>query len=411
MNWKIFFQRSLDFRNRLVRLHHFNGLLFFILIITGFLLISVSFYTAFPAVRYQLKNLHIVIGLLSVLPLLFYLPKMKNHLKLKQGKSNFNLYFVLGILGLLMISGLILTFQKYFPPRASSFALTVHDLSFYIATPYITYHAITRSRWFRHMAEGRGRREKLQQEGLVLEESTAVYNRRKFLRFLTGTLVAIVFSPMIFKGLKPFLDKVAKVTIAVEEQVFAKLPDSTFAKPSGEGMQGSFRYYTITEKPPLTPNNWSLTIDGLVNRKLTYNWDRFMGLKRDVQVSDFHCITGWSVYNVTYEGIPLKKFLQEAGVKKEAKYVKFYSADGVYTDCLTLDQALLDDMMVAVSIDGELINHNNGGPVRLITPKMYAYKSVKWLNRIELIEDEHIGYWVQYGYDQYPWVGKPGNMF
>lgn len=404
MNWKIFFQRNIDFKTKLVRLHGLNGIFFFILMITGLLLISSTFYTAFPAVRYQLKNVHIVIGLLSILPILFYLPKIKTHLKLKQGKGNGNLYFVLGMLGMLMISGLILTFQKHLPPMASSVALTIHEITFWISIPYIAYHGITRSRWFKSIEEGRREKEGLQQEGAVTEESPAIYNRRKFLRFLTGTLVVIGFFPMIVKGLKPFLDKVAKVTIAVEEQVFAKLPDSTFAKPDGEGMQGSFRYYTITENPQLTPENWSLTIDGLVNKKRTYNWDQFMGLKRDVQVSDFHCITGWSVYNVTYEGIPLKEFLQEAGVKQEAKYVKFYSADGVYTDCLTLDQALLDDMMVAVSVDGELITHNNGGPVRLITPQMYAYKSVKWLKRIELIEDEHIGYWVQYGYDQHAWV-------
>ncbi len=127
-------------------------------------------------------------------------------------------------------------------------------------------------------------------------------------------------------------------------------------------------------------------------------------LKRDVQVSDFHCVTGWSVYSATWEGIPLKTLLRQAGVKKEAKYVKFYSADGVYTDTLSLDQAMLEDVMVAVLIDGELITEKNGGPVRLIVPEMYAYKSVKWLNRVEVIDYEHIGYWEKRGYSQEAWV-------
>lgn len=396
MNWKIFIQRKMNLRNRLIRLHHLNGIFFFILIITGFLLISSSFYTAFPAINYQVKNIHIWIGLLSVLPILFYLPKMKNHIKLKHEKGNLNLYFILGLLVLLIISGLVLTFQKFFPPLASSFALAIHDISFWIAAPYIAYHGITRSRWFKHIEESVGRKEKILNE--------RVYNRKAFLRILIGFLITIVFSPMLFKGLKPYLSKVEKMTTAVDEQFFTKLPDTTFVKPSGNGMQGTFRYYTITQKPQLTEDNWSLTIDGLVNKKIKYNWEQFIELQRNVQVSDFHCTTGWSVYNVTFEGIPLKRFLHEAGVKKEAKYVKFYSADGVYTDCLTLDEALIDDMMVAVAIDGELISNNNGGPVRLITPQMYAYKSVKWLSRIELIEDEHIGYWVKAGYDQHPWV-------
>jgi len=127
-------------------------------------------------------------------------------------------------------------------------------------------------------------------------------------------------------------------------------------------------------------------------------------LNRNVQVSDFHCVTGWSVYSVTWEGLKLKDLLKQAGVKSEAKYAKFYSQDGVYTDTLTIDQAMDDDVMVAMLIDGELIENRNGGPVRLIVPRMYAYKSVKWLNRIELIDHEHTGYWEKRGYDKDAWV-------
>lgn len=404
MKWRLFFQRDSKFSSKLLRLHHTNGILFFILMITGFLLISSFFYTAFPTIRYQLKIFHIWIGLLSIVPLLFYLPKMKDHIKLKQGKGTFNLYFIIGILAILTLSGLVLTFQKQFPPMIRSVALAMHDITFWIGIPYIVYHALTRSRSFRAMEKRRKRVEIINQEDTYLEDYNPVYNRKVFLRVLSGFIITIAFSPMIIKGLKPYFSKMEEVTKAVEGHYFAKLPSTTFAKPKGEGMQGSFRYYTITKKPKLTKENWSLTIDGLVDNKIKYNWNQFMNLQRDVHVSDFHCVTGWSVYNITLEGIPLKRFLQEAGVNKEAKYVKFYSADEVYTDCLTLDEALLDDIMVAVSIDGELISHDNGGPVRLMVPQMLAYKSVKWLNRIEIIEDEHLGYWVEAGYEQHPWV-------
>jgi DMSO/TMAO reductase YedYZ molybdopterin-dependent catalytic subunit len=181
-------------------------------------------------------------------------------------------------------------------------------------------------------------------------------------------------------------------------------PNAKSAPPIGGGRKGEFRYYTVTEVPKLNNQNWSLAVDGLVDRKKTYNWGQFVQVQRDVQVSDFHCVTGWSVYNCTWEGIPLKKLLSEAGVKKGAKYVKFYSADGVYTDTLTIKQAMMNDVMVAMLIDGQLIDQQNGGPVRLIIPKMYAYKSVKWLNRIELIADEHTGYWEERGYSKNAWV-------
>ncbi|MNN80530.1 TMAO/DMSO reductase [compost metagenome] len=84
--------------------------------------------------------------------------------------------------------------------------------------------------------------------------------------------------------------------------------------------------------------------------------------------------------------------------------MKFYSGDGEYTDSLTMEQAHLDDVMVAVMHDGKPIRGELGGPVRLIVPQMYAYKSVKWLNRIELIAEEHVGYWEVRGYDKDAWV-------
>jgi sulfoxide reductase catalytic subunit YedY len=131
---------------------------------------------------------------------------------------------------------------------------------------------------------------------------------------------------------------------------------------------------------------------------------KFLKLKRKVQVSDFHCVTGWSVYNNTWEGIPLSELLDKAGVDARAKFVEFYSGDKVYTDTLSLEQARMQDVMVAVLHDGKPIPQELGGPVRLIVPKMYTYKSVKWLQSIELLEKDHTGYWEQRGYDNDAWV-------
>lgn len=141
-----------------------------------------------------------------------------------------------------------------------------------------------------------------------------------------------------------------------------------------------------------------------MDKKLSWNWEEFVKLQREVQVSDFHCVTGWSVYKNTWEGLPLSKLLDMAGVQPGAVMVKLYSGDGVYTDSLTLDQARMDDIMVAVMHDGKPIPNQLGGPVRLVTPQMYAYKSVKWLNRIELINEDYTGYWEQRGYDKDAWL-------
>jgi len=164
----------------------------------------------------------------------------------------------------------------------------------------------------------------------------------------------------------------------------------------------------VTRLPVFDSDTWRFKLDGLVERPAEWNWEQFLGIAREVQVSDFHCVTGWSVYKNTWEGIPLSHLLKEAGVQPQAGYVKFYSGDGVYTDALTLEQANMDDVMVAILHDGKPIHRDYGGPARLIIPKMYAYKSVKWLNRIELIDREHIGYWEERGYDNNAWLKGQG---
>ncbi|CAM4092236.1 molybdopterin-dependent oxidoreductase [Paenibacillus alkaliterrae] len=109
------------------------------------------------------------------------------------------------------------------------------------------------------------------------------------------------------------------------------VPLPASAPPIGGGAQGQFRVYTVTPIPSFSNANWSFKIDGLVDNSFNWDWEQFVELKRTEQVSDFHCVTGWSVYKNTWEGIPLKELLKQAGVKANAKTVKFYSGDGVYT--------------------------------------------------------------------------------
>ena len=137
-----------------------------------------------------------------------------------------------------------------------------------------------------------------------------------------------------------------------------------------------------------------------------FRWEDFLKLPRVVQVSEFHCVEGWSVYKITYEGVRLTDLLDFAGVKPQAKYVKFYSAEGVYTESLTLEQARLPDVMAAVLIDGMQIPSDLGGPVRLVIPQMFAYKALKWFVGMELTDEQHKGYWEVRGYPVDAWV-KP----
>ena len=185
-------------------------------------------------------------------------------------------------------------------------------------------------------------------------------------------------------------------------------PAAQSLPPAGGGYQGRFRSYTVTKKPCATNENWSFHISGLVDKPLDYRWEEFVRLPRTVQVSDFHCVEGWSVRRVTYEGIPLAQLLDAAGVSAGARFVKFISGDGVYTDSLTLAQARLSDVMVAMLVDGKPIPSDLGGPAKLVVPQMFAYKSVKWLVGVELIAAPHTGYWEERGYPADAWAaGAP----
>lgn len=180
------------------------------------------------------------------------------------------------------------------------------------------------------------------------------------------------------------------------------LPQSS--PPIGGGYQGKFTIFNVAEIPHYSDNTWQFVIDGLVSNTTTLTWEEFLKLPRKVQVCDFHCVTGWSVHNVTYEGVTLSALLKMVQVESDAKFVKFYSGDGVYTDTLSLNQALKEDIMVALLMDGKPIDPKQGGPARLIVPGMYGYKSLKYLIRMELSKELDKGYWEQQGYEVDAWV-------
>ncbi|MDF2723370.1 MAG: oxidoreductase [Paenibacillus sp.] len=297
--------------------------------------------------------------------------------------------------------------------------------------PYAIFHAVTRSRWLRvKRPEAKGAKRK-KEEAPIVDPLPAVpvrlrvnqvngwlrdtvYTRRAFLTWSVAGILLVIVGPKFARWL--FSGSVGNSTlrslIDANQMMPEPIPLPESVQPLGGGAKGDFRIYTIVNMPAFTDRNWKFWISGLVDRRLEWNWEQFLQLPRKVQVSDFHCVTGWSVYSMTWEGIPLKELLAMAGVQGSAKFVKFYSGDGVYTDCLTLEQANIDDVLVAVMMDGKPIVRDLGGPVRLIVPKMYAYKSVKWLRNIELIAEEHVGFWEMNGYDQHAWVPgkKPGNV-
>jgi|SRR5579862_6562971 len=170
---------------------------------------------------------------------------------------------------------------------------------------------------------------------------------------------------------------------------------------------GGWRIYTVSGSMPVfDPATWRLSVGGMVDKPVSLGYDELRALPRVEQVSNFHCVTGWTVQNVTWGGVRMSDLLSLVSPQPAAHALRFISMEKPYVDYLTLQQATLHDVMLAYEMEGKPLPQEHGAPLRLIIPEMYGYKNVKWLERIELIPQPGSGYWEQLGYDRDAWVGR-----
>lgn len=171
---------------------------------------------------------------------------------------------------------------------------------------------------------------------------------------------------------------------------------------------GGWRIYAVNPPfPRFDPTTWRLRIDGLVRQPVELSYQQLRGLPRAHQVSDFHCVTGWSVPDVAWAGVRTDDLLAAAGgVTDGARAIDFVSAEEPYVDTLTLDQARLPDAMLAYEMGGKPITREHGAPTRFVMPRMYGYKGVKWVARLHVTDRIQSGFWEQRGYDTDAWVGR-----
>jgi DMSO/TMAO reductase YedYZ molybdopterin-dependent catalytic subunit len=170
---------------------------------------------------------------------------------------------------------------------------------------------------------------------------------------------------------------------------------------------GRFRIYSVTRHfPERSREEYRLTVDGMVERPLSLTYDDLLARPQTDLTLDFQCVTGWRVPDVPWTGVRLSELLDEAGVAEGATHLRIWSFDGAYTESLTLDQARRDDVIAAHRMLDGPVSREHGGPVRLYVGPMYGYKSLKWLERIEVVDQLHEGYWEVRGYDVDAWVGR-----
>jgi DMSO/TMAO reductase YedYZ molybdopterin-dependent catalytic subunit len=148
--------------------------------------------------------------------------------------------------------------------------------------------------------------------------------------------------------------------------------------------------------PKIDLQTWFLTVEE-VEKPLKLSWNDILKLPRTVSMSDFHCVEGWSVLSLTWEGILFKDFMHMAKPKKTAKFVTFECADG-YTTSLSMEELSKEDVLLAYMVNGKLLEEGTGFPLRLVVPDKYAYKSAMWLTKIRFTAEKEVGYWEKCGY-------------
>jgi DMSO/TMAO reductase YedYZ molybdopterin-dependent catalytic subunit len=161
--------------------------------------------------------------------------------------------------------------------------------------------------------------------------------------------------------------------------------------------------------PPIDLKKWTVTIDGEVENPLRLNWQEFLELPSSESTSDFHCVEGWSVTNCNWYGVKFSSLVQIIKPKKDAKYVFFTCSDG-YTTSLDLNDLLKDSVILAYKLNGQDLEASLGGPMRLIVPDKYAYKSAMWVNHITFTKTRELGYWEKRGYSDTADVWKNDRL-
>ena len=157
--------------------------------------------------------------------------------------------------------------------------------------------------------------------------------------------------------------------------------------------------------PRVPRDRWRLRVTGLVQRELILDWDSFSALPQVRVLADFHCVTRWSRLGNLWEGVQAQVLLQQAGLRPEARFVILQGYDDGWTTNVPLDDFLAPDVLLAHSHDGQPLSPEHGGPVRVVIPRLYAWKSAKWIRTIRLVAEDEPGYWERCGYHNHgdPW--------
>ena len=170
--------------------------------------------------------------------------------------------------------------------------------------------------------------------------------------------------------------------------------------PPGQYLTERFPVLHVGDVPTYQPGDWDLKIFGLVDKPFTINLDELKSMPAVTLLTDIHCVTKWSKFDTTWKGVRVRDLFERSGMQPGAAYIMGHAEHG-YTANLPLADVLLDESLVVYEYEGEEIEPIHGGPVRLLVPHLYFWKSPKWLRGLELRATDAPGFWEQNGYNMY----------
>ena len=174
--------------------------------------------------------------------------------------------------------------------------------------------------------------------------------------------------------------------------------------PTGQTITKKWPVLDLGTQPSISLEEWKLVIDGEVEHPVSLSWEEFLDSPQTEDTSDFHCVTTWSKLDMKWKGV---RFLDLAALVQPletATHIMCYGYDD-YTTNVSMEEALKPDVLLVHTYEGMPLPREHGGPVRMITPQLYAWKGSKWISRIEFLNSNKRGFWEERGYSNtaYPW--------
>jgi DMSO/TMAO reductase YedYZ molybdopterin-dependent catalytic subunit len=175
--------------------------------------------------------------------------------------------------------------------------------------------------------------------------------------------------------------------------------------PPGQYLTQQFPVLQAGPVHHVNKDSWTLKLTGLIEPQKTFDWDGLLRLPAVEQTSDIHCVTRWTKLDTHWKGITMRTLLEGSAIAPEAQHVVVHG-ERDWTTNLPLEELLRDDVLVAYEYEGRPLSDDHGGPVRLVVPRLYFWKSAKWLREIEFVVDQRLGYWESVGYHELgdPWL-------